>query len=150
MSLADDIIEQNNKVELEKYEEFGIDELGLAVPKPVNADYILSRIIARHEFFFKIGKDVFIDRKKITSGVSNLTLAITILCGDPKIVLWADNIKKEDWKGVMPTIKRDSSLIYSKMLALFPEYNRDFIKITDGLIWNKKKADIEQKQDNKK
>lgn len=135
MDLADKII-KNSKVE--DYPEYGIDELGLPVPKPLSCDYIVARIIVKSTFFFQIDGKVFINRKLLKNNVSDTAIA----CGEPRIILWKDESDREKWKGVTAFIKREQPMIYARMLELFPEYDRRYIEVVDNLIWDTEKSEF--------
>lgn len=139
-NLADKIIEQGNSQDND-YEEFGIDELGLPVPKPLNSAYIVARILARSEIFYKVGDTVFVDKKRIDGPVRSL-VEVFLLCGEPRIIMWKDEASKKEWRGVSPIIKKEYVMIYVRLLELAQNFERSVIKVTDNLMWNCNKADF--------
>lgn len=137
MDLADKIIDIANNGSKE-YSEYGIDELGLPVPYPLNCDYIVARIMARSDSFFRIGNDAFVNRTLVKNNASS----ISIYCGEIKIALWKNDALKDKWKGATTFINRECHMIYSRILELFPEYDRRYIEVVDNLIWDREKTDF--------
>lgn len=141
MSLADKIINRQH-LEENDYIEFGIDEVGIPVPKPLNSEYIVARIIAKSSVYYKINDTVFIDKERLNGKISNTTREVAILCGEPRIILWKDDSSRLEWRGVSSIIKKESMMIYARLLELAPEFDKRRIKVTDNLMWDCKKADF--------
>lgn len=140
-SLADKVINRLEQPLAEKEPYWGIDELGIPVPRPVNIAYIIARVFAQHENIFHIHNEVFIDRRPIQK--NNYTLLS--LCGRLEIVSAPDEENKtniEPWSETKKIIKGEYPLIWKKIIELSPVYDRKYIKITDHLAWDKDEADI--------
>ena len=135
MNLADKII---NNISFEDFSEFGIDELGLPVPYPINTDYIVARIIGSNKNIFRVGDDLFLDKKKIPMSSSY----IKMLCGEPKIILWKNDDLQKKWKGVSGFIGSNYPIIWDKIIKYSPVYSRRYIEVVNNLIWDKEKADF--------
>lgn len=126
MGLADEIIIKNQR----QNEIYEYDDVGLPAPEVENNDYIVARIICRNKrSLFKVGDEVFYGRKPMSNNIKN---NLVILNGKADTLIKGDNC----------------ILIWERLKELLPEYNRDFIKITDGVVWNKRKADIEYERFN--
>ena len=126
MGLADDIIKQNASDDPSlKY-----DDVGLPIPETKNNDYIVSRIICRNKRrLFKVGDNIWYDRKVMSGRIKD---NLIILNGKTDNLIRGDNC----------------ILIWERLKEVLPEYNRDYIKIADGLVWNRRKADIENEKFN--
>lgn len=150
-SLADRVIEQNDARNAGKeYSDYwGIDEVGFPWPKPVTAMAVACRVLARYgstENIFKIGEDLFIYRRKMAMGHLN-GRTLMAACGKPEIVLWADenDTKTQDqefWRQVKRIINTEYPIIWSAILDLIPEYNRDYIRISGDLVWDVNNAKV--------
>lgn len=128
---------------------WGIDETGFPWPNPVNAQAVAARLFFKHgkkngiDNIFKIGDDIFIDRKKV---LQNKTTLLSFY-DRPKIVLWAnDESTLQDpealWKQIKSIISSEWPIIWATVRKVAPEYNKDYIRITDYLVWGKDEADI--------
>ena len=154
-SLADKVIdrlsEEADGVEpgIQNPKEWGIDETGFPWPNPVNAQAVAARLFFKHgkkngiDNIFKIGDDIFIDRKKVTQNRSTLLS----LYDRPKIVLWAnEDPTLQDpevlWKHVKSIISSEWPIVWTTVRKIAPEYDRNYIRITSDLIWGKDEADI--------
>ena len=119
--------------------QWGIDEYGFPFPKPVNSDAVAARIFARYENVFRIGNDIFVNRVRVSQNKTELMA----LCGRPRIVAWADEEDDElFWRQVKHIINGEWPLVWAKIRELAPEYNRDYIRIVGGLIWDMDDSDI--------
>lgn len=137
MDLADRII-QNNSVQEKDYQEFGIDELGLPVPYPINTSYIVARIIGSDKNLFKVGDRLYLDKRYIPMRASY----VKMLCGEPRIVLWKNDEMRDKWKNPSSFIGNNFSIIWDKLMKYVPEYDRRYIEVVKGLIWDKEKSDF--------
>lgn len=154
-SLADKVIDRLSKeaesVELgiQNPEEWGIDETGFPWPNPVNAQAVAARLFFRYgkkngiDNIFRIGDEIFIDRKKVLQNKSTLLS----FYDRPKIILWAnDEPTLQDsealWKQIKSIISSEWPIVWATVRKVAPEYNRNYIRITDNLVWGKDEADI--------
>lgn len=140
-SLVDKIISRLEQPPAEEEPYWGIDELGIPVPKPVNISYVTARVFAQHENIFHIQNEVFIDRKPVRKNNHNLLS----LCGRLEIVSSPNGIEKgnvEPWVEMKKIINGEYPLVWKKIIELSPVYDRKYIKITDHLAWDKDEADI--------
>lgn len=130
-------------------DQWGIDETGFPWPNPVNAQAVAARLFFKHgkknglDNIFKIGDDIFIDRKKVTQNKPTLLS----LYDRPKIVLWAnEDVACQDsealWKQVKSIISSEWPIVWATVRKVAPEYDRNYIRITNNLIWGKDEADI--------
>lgn len=150
-SLADKVIEQNDihNANKDAISYWGIDEVGFPWPKPVTAMAVACRVIARYgspENIFKIRGDLFIYRRKMAMGHLN-SKTLMASCGKPEIVLWADekDTKAQDqefWRQVKRIINTEAPLVWSAILDLVPEYNKDYIRISGDLVWDVNNAKV--------
>lgn len=154
-SLADKVInrlsEEAEGIEprIQNPKEWGIDDTGFPWPNPVNAQAVAARLFFKHgkknglDNIFKIGEDVFIDRKKVTQNKPTLLS----LYDRPKIVLWANEDPgcqdpEQLWNQIKRTISSEWPIVWATVRKVAPEYNKDYIRITDNLVWGKDEADI--------
>lgn len=140
-SLADKIINRLDQPPEEDEHYWGIDELGIPVPKPVNISYVIARVFAQHENIFHIHNEVFIDRTPVRKN-SHTLLSV---CGRLEIVSSPNGIEKgsvEPWIEMKRIINGEYPLVWKKIIELSPIYDRKYIKITDHLAWDKDGADI--------
>lgn len=120
MGIADELIKS-----IESDGANGYDEVGLPIPNEENNDYIVARIICRNKRrLFKIGEDIFLDRKPMFGNIKN---NLVVLNGKASPLIRGDNCL----------------LIWERLKEVLPEYNRDYIKIADGIVWNRNNADID-------
>lgn len=141
--------EEANKIEPLHPDQWGIDETGFPWPNPVNAEAVAARV------FFKWGKangiytlyrmddDIYLGKKRLLQNKATLLS----LYNTPKIVWWAnDSINMQDqdaiWKQIKRVISSEWPVVWSIINEIAPEYNRDYIKVTDNIIWGKNEADI--------
>lgn len=129
--------------------QWGIDDTGFPWPNPVNAEAVAARLFFKHgkknglDNIFRIGDDVFIDRKKINQNKPTLLS----LYDKPKIVLWAnEDTSRQDpeaiWKQVKSVISSEWPIVWATVRKMAPEYDRNYIRIADNLVWGKDEADI--------
>lgn len=154
-SLADKVInrlsEEAKGIEpgTQNPKEWGIDETGFPWPNPVNAQAVAARLFFKHgkkngiDNVFKIGDDIFIDRKKVLQNKATLLS----FYDRPKIVLWAnDDPALQDpealWKQVKSIISSEWPIVWATVRKIAPEYDRNYIRITNNLVWGKDEADI--------
>ena len=146
MGLADEIIKQNTIQEVEN-NSIGIDELGFPAPKVPNVDYVVARILAKDETLFKLNGAIYSHRKQIIRESQIPTSKqLFLMCGEPKIIVPDENSSEEGiYKWVEMTIrliKTRSPVIYGRLYDLVPKYNKRYIQVTDGIIWDKEKGDF--------
>lgn len=150
MDLADQLIAKQQKSIAKKENGFaphyGIDETGLPVPKPVNADYVVMRIIGNVNIY-RAGGDFFIGRRTLRQSSQSL-IALT---GRPKLVVFDDESLDDDgkreenenmWKQMKSVINSESGLIWEMMRKMVPVYNKRYIRINDQLVWDRVETDI--------
>ena len=126
-SLADKIISQLEQGDTDEDSQYwGIDELGLPIPNPVNIAYVVARIFARYENIFKIHNEMFVDRKPVRQ--NNQTLLS--LCGRVELMSVPNGKDKRDiepWDQTRRVVNRETPLVWKKLIELAPAYNRDYI-----------------------
>lgn len=125
---------------------YGIDETGLPVPKPINADYVVMRIIGNVNIY-KAGNDFFVGRRSLRQSSQSL-IALT---GRPKIIIFDDESLDEDgkreenenmWKQMKNVINTESGLVWEMLRKMVPVYNKRYIRINDQLVWDRETTDI--------
>lgn len=154
-SLADKVINrlseeaEGTEPRIQNPKEWGIDDTGFPWPNPVNAQAVAARLFFKHgkknglDNIFKIGEDVFIDRKKVVQNKPTLLS----LYDRPKIVLWANEDPgyqdpEQLWNQIKRIISSEWPIVWATVRKVAPEYNKDYIRITDNLVWGKDEADI--------
>lgn len=154
-SLADKLIDRIREEEdsgsnpIPYPEQWGIDDTGFPWPNPVNAQAVAARLFFRHGKkdglinIFKINDDIFIDKKKMTQNRNTLLS----LYDRPTIVVWAnyaDEMRDQEmlWRQIKRVIGSEWPIVWKTVLEIAPEYNRDYIRITDDLVWGKDEADV--------
>lgn len=149
-SLAERLINRLADESMDNYSgQWGIDATGFPWPKPVNAQAVAVRLFFRHgrkngiDNIFKVGDDLFIDRKKIVQNKPTLLS----LYDKPKIVLWAsEDTDAQDaealWKQIKQIVSSEWPIVWAIVREIAPEYNKDYIRITDNLVWGKNESDI--------
>ena len=154
-SLADKVIEANEFEDNDisstaPYPNvWGVDEYGFHWPNPVNAQAVAAAVFFRHgmkdniDSIFKTEDGVFIERKKMKKD-KNTLLA---LFDNPKIVIWANQDpglqdREKLWKQIKGIISSEYPIVWGFITQIAPKYNRDYIRITKGLVWDKNNADI--------
>lgn len=154
-NLADKVIEANElesigaTVDMPYPNVWGIDEYGFHWPNPVNAQAIVAAVFLWHGRkngvvnIFRIGDEVFIDRKKVNKNKN----ALLALFDKPKIVIWAnDSVELQDreklWKQIKQTISSEHPIVWQAITNIAPEYSKEYIRIAKGLVWDKNNADI--------
>lgn len=124
MGIADEIITSMNKSISNEY-----DDVGLPIPQEETNDYIVARIICRNkDRLFKIGDTIFRDRKPLDG---NIRQTIVVLNGKEDKLIRGDNCL----------------IIWERLKEVLPEYDRDAIEIVNGIVWNRKNADIEYRNE---
>lgn len=150
--LANRVIEQLAREEKEEIlhpDQWGIDDSGFPWPNPVNAQAVAIRVFSKWgkangiDNIYKIEGDIFIGGKKVSQNRPTLLS----LYDRPKIVLWANsNIELQDenelWDQIKKIISSEWPIVWAIIRDVAPEYNRDYIRISDGLIWGKDEADL--------
>ena len=125
---------------------YGIDETGLPVPKPINADYVVMRIIGNVSIY-RAGEDFFVGRRTLRQN----SQALIALTGRPKLIIFDDESLDEDgrreenenmWKQMKNVINSESGLIWEMMRKMVPVYNKRYIRINDQLVWDRETTDI--------
>lgn len=154
-NLADKLIDRIRDEDTNDYnptpypDQWGIDDTGFPWPNPVNAQAVAARLFFKHgkkdglTNIFKVDDDIFVGKRKITQNRSTLLS----LYDKPTIVVWAnygENMRDTDvlWRQIKRTIGSEWPIIWKIVLEIAPEYNRDYIRITDDLIWGKDEADV--------
>ena len=150
MDLADQLIAKHQaKVTREEKgfaPHYGIDETGLPVPKPINADYVVMRIIG-NVGIYRAGDDFFVGRRTLRQNSQSL-IALT---GRPRLIIFDDESLDEDgrreenenmWKQMKNVINSESGLIWEMMRKMVPVYNKRYIRINDQLVWDRETTDI--------
>ena len=126
---------------------YGVDETGLPVPKPVNADYVVARIIGNLNIY-QIHGEFYHDKYRYKQTNQSL-IALT---GRPRLILF-DDIDQDDkdkqheanenmWKQMKSVINSESGLIWEMLRKMVPQYNKRYIRINDQLVWDREAADI--------
>lgn len=151
MDLADKLIAKNQAEERAKENNFaphyGIDETGLPVPNPVNASYIVMRIIGNLNMY-QLNGEFFIDKRKYKQTAQSL-IALT---GRPRLVM-LENPEDEEkglkheldekmWQQVKKTINSEHGLIWEKLREMVPKYNKRYIRINRLLVWDRETSEI--------
>lgn len=130
-------------------EQWGIDDSGFPWPNPVNAQAVAVRVFSKWgrvdgvDNIYKIEDDVFLGGKRLHQDRPTLLS----LYSRPKIVLWANsNPERQDenelWIQIKKTISSEWPIVWATIRDLAPEYNRDYIRITDDLVWGKEESDL--------
>ena len=129
--------------------QWGIDDTGFPWPNPVNAEAVATRVFSKHgkkdglHNIFRIDDDIFIGRKKLNQTRSTL-LALYDM---PNIVAWAnESTEMQDaealWEQIKKVISSEYPIVWRLILEMAPEYDREYIRIIDGMVWGKDEADI--------
>lgn len=154
-SLADKVIDRlsqegdSRESEISYPNDWGVDDTGFPWPNPVNSQAVAARIFFKHgkkngiDNIFRIGDEVFIDRKKVVQNKPTLLA----LYEKPRIVLWANEepaLQDPEalWKQVKSIISSEWPIVWATVRKIAPEYDRNYIRITDNLVWGKNEADI--------
>lgn len=151
MDLADKLIAKKQAEERAKKNNFaphyGIDETGLPVPNPVNASYIVMRIIGNLNMY-QLNGEFFIDKRKYKQTAQSL-IALT---GRPRLVM-LENPEDEEkglkheldermWQQVKKTINSEHGLIWEKLREMVPQFNKRYIRINRMLVWDRETSEI--------
>lgn len=153
-NLADRVINQIEKDKaidtLDKYpDQWGIDDTGFPWPNPVNAQAVAVRVFSKWgrvggvDNIFKIEDEIFLGGKRIPQNRATLLS----LYSKPKIVAWANqspekHSEEELWAQIKRTISSEWPVVWTIIRELAPEYTRDYIRVTDGLVWGKNESDL--------
>lgn len=149
MDLADQLIAKNKSEEKRRTfaPHYGIDETGLPVPKPINADYVVMRIISNINIY-QTGGEFFVGKQRY----KQTSQSIIALTGRPKIIVFeevdSDDMDKQRetnetmWKQMKNVINSESGLIWEMMRKMVPVYNKRYIRINDQLVWDRETTDI--------
>ena len=153
-SIVDKVIDQINR-EKEKKDnpayanQWGIDDTGFPWPNPVNAQAVAIWVFSKWgvkngvDNIFKIDDDVFLNGKRLSQNRSSLLS----LYDRPNIVVWANSEpemqdKDELWKQIKRIIYSEWPIVWAIIREVAPEYDRNYIRITDNIIWGKNEADL--------
>ena len=149
MDLADQLIAKNKSEEKRRTfaPHYGIDETGLPVPNPINADYVVMRIISNINIY-QTGGEFFVGKQRY----KQTSQSIIALTGRPKLIVFED-IDSDDrdkqreenenmWKQMKNVINSESGLIWEMMRKMVPVYNKRYIRINDQLVWDRETTDI--------
>ena len=151
MDLADKLIAQKQAEERAKENNFaphyGIDETGLPVPKPVNASYIVMRIIGNLNIY-QLNGEFFVDKRRYKQTAQSL-IALT---GKPRLVVLEDVVENEEekkrelsetmWRQVKNVINSEHGLIWEKLREMVPQFNKRYIRINNMLVWDRETCEI--------
>lgn len=153
-NLADRIImkindEANREEENKHPDQWGIDDTGFPWPNPVNSQAVAAWLFFKWgkvdgvDNIYKIEDDIFISGKK----VHQTRPALLSFYNKPKIVVWANqsqDMQDEDelWKQIKKIIFSEWPIVWVTVKEIAPEYSRDYIRVTDNMIWGKDEADI--------
>lgn len=153
-SIADKVINQINREKVKEDnpqypDQWGIDDTGFPWPNPVNAQAVAIRVFSKWgkvdgvDNIFKIEQDIFINGRRISQNRSTLLS----LYDKPKIVLWANSDPElrdeyKVWAQIKKVIGSEWPIVWAIIRDVAPEYNRDYIRVTDRTIWGKNEADI--------
>lgn len=151
MDLADKLIAQSQIEEKKRANGFaphyGIDETGLPVPNPVNASYVVMRIIGNVNIY-QTGAGFFVGRQRYKKTCQS----IIALTGRPRIIVFEDidndDIDKQHeanevmWKQMKNVINSEHGLIWEMLRKMVPHYNKRYIRINDLLVWDKETSEI--------
>ena len=153
-NLADKVIDQINIKEAQdnspKYpNQWGIDDTGFPWPNPVNAQAVAIRVFSRWgrvngvSNIYKIEDDIFLGGKKIKQDRPTLLS----LYEKPSISIWANqNLELQDedelWKQIKKVISSEWPVVWAIIKDVAPEYSRDYIRITNDMVWGKDESDI--------
>lgn len=149
MDLADRIIAQNQTEERKREyaPHYGIDDTGIPIPKPVNADYVVMRILGNINMY-KIGEMFFVDKRRYRETAQN----IIALCGRPRLVMFEgideeDKLKQHEaneemWRQMKSVINSEHGLIWEKLRDMVPDYSKRYLRINKQLVWDRENADI--------
>lgn len=121
MDLADKLIEklERNPNEFNRTK----DDVGLPIPQKVNIDYFCARVLKRNPRIYKYRGKLYNDH---------------VLIKEDKATLISYNGAKHKFIDTENTI-----LIWDRIRALAPELSFDKIEISDHLLWDMKKGELE-------
>ena len=153
-NLADRIIrkmnDEANRGDENKYpDQWGIDDTGFPWPNPVNSQAVAAWLFFKWgkvdgvDNIYKIEDDIFISGKKVHQNRPELLS----FYNKPKIVVWANqsqDMQDEDelWKQIKKIIFSEWPIVWVTIKEIAPEYNRDYIRVTDNMVWGKDESDI--------
>ena len=153
-NLADRVIrkikDEANSEEENKYpDQWGIDDTGFPWPNPVNSQAVAAWLFFKWgkidgvDNIYKIEDDIFISGKK----VHQTRPALLSFYNKPKIVVWANqsqDMQDEDelWKQIKKIIFSEWPIVWVTIKEIAPEYSRDYIRITNDMVWGKDESDI--------
>lgn len=146
---ANELAEQGKDIDIPYPNIWGVDDRGFHWPNPVNAQAVAAAVFFWHgrvdglDNIFRVGDDVFIGRKKVSKSKNDLLM----LFDSPKIVIWANpkpELQDPDklWRQIKRIISSEYPIVWNFVARIAPEYNKDYIRITKGLVWGKDEADI--------
>lgn len=153
-NLADRIIrkmnDEVNREEENKYpDQWGIDDTGFPWPNPVNSQAVAAWLFFKWgkvdgvDNIYKIEDDIFIGGKKVHQNRPTLLS----FYNKPKIVVWANQGKdmqdeNELWRQIKKIIFSEWPIVWVTIKEIAPEYSRDYIRITNDIVWGKDESDI--------
>lgn len=130
-------------------DQWGIDDSGFPWPNPVNAQAVAIRVFSKWgkkdgiDNVYKIEDDIYINRKRVRQDRPTLLS----LYEKPSIVVWANSdkaLQSEDelWSQIKKIISSEWPVVWAIIRDVAPEYNRDYIRITNDMVWGKDEADL--------
>lgn len=152
-NLVDKVLEQLAREEdqdiVSNPDQWGIDDSGFPWPNPVNAQAVAIRVFSKWgrkdgvDNIYKVDDDIFIGRKRVRQDRATLLS----LYEKPNIVLWANSDislqnENELWAQIKKIISSEWPVVWAIIREVAPEYNRDYIRVTDDLVWGKDEADL--------
>lgn len=150
MDLADRLIAQNEAEQNKKSEfapHYGIDETGIPVPKPVNAAYVIMRIIGNINIY-RLGEEFYVNKRHYQKNAQSLLA----LCGRPKLVVFED-VEPDDvhaqymendamWNQLKRVVSSEHGLIWDRLRDVVPEFNKRYIRLNHMFVWDKEACEI--------
>ena len=153
-NLADKVLSQIEKEAASKAEilhpdQWGIDDTGFPWPNPVNAEAVAARVffkwgVANGVYaIYRIDNDIYLGKKRLPQNKATLLSLYNV----PKVVWWANDAPEMQdqnalWAQIKRVISSEWPVVWSIINEIAPEHNRDYIKVTDNIIWGKNEADI--------
>lgn len=146
MGLADKLIAKQASNDLAPH--YGVDETGLPVPSPINADYVVARIIGNKDIYQANG-DFYIGHTLYKQTPQSLIA----LCGHPRLVEFdalspqatmssKSEVNYQVWRQIKKVINEEYGLVWEMLRHTTPSYNKRLIRINDDLVWDKDSSTI--------
>ena len=152
--LAEKVLNQIEKEEASKIkplhsDQWGIDETGFPWPNPVNAEAVAARVFSKWGMvdgiytIYRIDDDIYLRKRRLPQNKTTLLSLYNV----PKIIWWANDAPEMQdqnalWVQIKRVISSEWPVVWSIINEIAPEYNRDYIKVTDNIVWGKNEADI--------